>query len=117
VIVSNKVVVICVKVVVVSDSVVYVSDIVVVVSVKDVVDENAQYWLDIDLAKVRLALANTKLVCRTDFSCAHYMSDGQNANIYIFAKIMENRLSYMKCSILVLYWPNIGTLVTMWKVY
>jgi len=41
--------------------------------------ENAQYCFDIDLARVRLALAKSKLVWRTDFRCAHYMSDSQTA--------------------------------------
>jgi len=40
------------------------------------------------------------------------MPDGENGNIYIFGeKSQKNQLSYMKCSILVLYWPNIGTIL------
>jgi len=42
------------------------------------------------IARVRLALAKTKLVCRTDFRCAHYMSNGQTAqSLYFLRKITE----------------------------
>ena len=39
--------------------------------------ENAQYWFEKGLARVRLALSKAVLVWLTDFRCAHYMSDGE----------------------------------------
>jgi len=71
--------------------------------------ENAQYWFDIDLARVRLALAKTKLLWRTaHITCATV----KLLNLYICEKSRKKiSFSNMKCSILVLCWSNIGTIL------
>ena len=45
---------------------------------------------------------------RTDFLCAYYMSG--RSNCLIFMKIME-KSAYVKCSILVLHWSDIGIIL------